>query len=340
MTRGAILGAGNVAIHGHLPGWQARADVEIVAAADPRSGGRAAFSERLPRARWYESARELLDSERPDFVDICSPPAMHAELIRESLSRGAHVLCEKPLVLSREGLEPLATLARAKGLTLATVHNWRNAPVLAAAQDAIERGALGEIRSCRWETLRVKPAAAATEGEANWRVDPAVAGGGVLMDHGWHALYVVCGWLPEAPVRVSGRLSTRKHREWALEDTAEVTVETAGSARAEIFLTWAADERRNRVEVEGTRGTLRIDGGVLECGGERLEFSGSLTEGSHHPEWFAPVAERFLEQIRGTARGRTTLEEAFVCLDVIEAARESSARGGAAVSLAREAVSR
>jgi len=337
--RGAILGAGNVAVHGHLPGWLARGDVEIVAAADPRSSGRDAFSRLLPKARWYGSAEELLAAEKPDFADIGSPPAMHAGLIRECLSRGVHVLCEKPLVLSREELDPLARLARAKGLVLSTVHNWRNAPVLAAAEDAIERGTLGRVRSCRWETLRVKPAAAAAEGETNWRVDPAVAGGGVLMDHGWHALYVVCGWLPEAPARVRGRLSTRRYREFPLEDTAEVTVETAGGARAEIFLTWAAEERRNRAEVAGSRATLRIDGATLECAGERLEFSGSLTEGSHHPEWFAPVAEKFLEEVRGTARGRTTLEEAFVCLDVIEAARESSARGGAAVPVAREVVS-
>jgi predicted dehydrogenase len=338
--RGAILGAGNVAVHGHLPGWLARGDVEIVAAADPRPAGRSAFSKLLPNSRWYGSAEELLAGETLDFADVCSPPAMHAGLIRACLERGVHVLCEKPLVLSREELDPPAALARARGLALATVHNWRNAPILAAAQDVIERGVLGEVRSCRWETLRQKPAAAASEGEVNWRVDPAVAGGGVLMDHGWHALYVVCGWLPEPPARVAGRLSTRRHHEWALEDTAELTLETPGGARAEIFLTWAAEQRRNRVEVAGTRGTLRIDGNVLECPGERLEFSQSLSEGSQHPEWFAPVAETFLEEVREAGGSRRTLEEAALCLDAIEGARESSARGGAPVALAREAVSR
>jgi len=337
--RGAILGAGNVAVHGHLPGWLARSDVEILGAADPRPAGRDAFSKLLPNARWHGSAQELLSGERLDFADICSPPAMHAGLIRAGLERGVHVLCEKPLVLSREELDPLAGLARAKGLALATVHNWRNAPILAAAQDAIERGVLGEVRSCRWETLRQKPAAAASAGEVNWRVDPAVAGGGVLMDHGWHALYLVCGWLPERPARVAGRLSTRRHHEWALEDTAEIALETSGGPRAEIFLTWAAEERRNRVEVVGTRGSLRIDGSVLECLGERLEFSQSLSEGSQHPEWFAPVAEKFLEEARGNALWRTTLEEAFLCLEAIEGARESSARGGEMVSLVREEVS-
>src|SRR5262249_60991275 len=111
MMRGAILGAGNVAIHGHLPGWLARADVEVAAAAAPRPAGRDAFSKLLPGARSYGSAEELLGNERLDFADICSPPAMHAGLIRACLERGVHVLCEKPLVLSREELDPLAALA-------------------------------------------------------------------------------------------------------------------------------------------------------------------------------------------------------------------------------------
>ena len=76
--RGAIFGAGNVALHGHLPGWLAREDVAIVAAADPRPEARAALVERIPNLRTYETAEELLSREPLDFADICAPPAMHA----------------------------------------------------------------------------------------------------------------------------------------------------------------------------------------------------------------------------------------------------------------------
>jgi predicted dehydrogenase len=344
MIRGAILGAGNVAINGHVPGWLARSDVEIVAAADPRPAARAAILERLPEARWYGSAEELLAGEDLDFADICAPPAMHAGLIATCLERGLHVLCEKPLVLSREELEPLASLAASQKRVLATVHNWRHAPLLAAAREFLDSGQLGEIVSCRWETLRQKPAAAAAEGGVNWRVDPAIAGGGVLMDHGWHAIYVLCGWLPGPPARVSGILSTRRHHDFPLEDTAELRLETGGTARAEIFVTWAADERRNRAAIEGTLGAVRLDGHVLDLvprgstrPSRRREFPQGLSEGSHHPEWFAGVAREFLAEIANPGGESRTLEEAFLCLDVIAKARESSRRQGALVSLERGA---
>ena len=53
MLKGALLGFGNVAVEGHVPGWLARKDVEIVAAADARPGRSTAFFETFPQGRWY-----------------------------------------------------------------------------------------------------------------------------------------------------------------------------------------------------------------------------------------------------------------------------------------------
>ena len=82
MLRGAIVGLGNVAVHAHLPAWSERQDIEIVAATDADPAKRAQLHVHLPSARWYDSADDLLEREAPDFVDICTPPGTHAELIR------------------------------------------------------------------------------------------------------------------------------------------------------------------------------------------------------------------------------------------------------------------
>jgi predicted dehydrogenase len=340
VLKGALLGAGNVAVNGHLPGWLARQDAVIVAAADPSSAFRDAILERIPGLRWYGSAQELLSRETLDFADIAAPPAMHAGLAAAALAGGLHVLCEKPLVLSPEELAPLEKLARQENRVLATVHNWRHAPIVKAASELLFQGAIGEVRSLRWETLREKPAVAAgAEAGKNWRMDPAIAGGGVLVDHGWHAFYVVRGWLPEAPCRVSARLSTRRHREWPVEDTAEVSLETAGGVRAEILLTWAAAERRNRASIEGTRGAVRLDGDLLERTSKDStepvvrSFPHSLAEGSHHPDWFSGVAAEFLAEIADPGRRGRSLAEASLCADLIAGARESDGRGGQPVSV-------
>ena len=262
--RGGIIGAGNVGLRGHVPAWLACKEIVLTCAADTRSGSRAELDGVLPGRTWYESAEALLASEPLDFVDVCTPPAAHGGAIRSALQRGVHVLCEKPLVLDSGEMEELRGLAESRRLVLAAVHNWRYAPVLAEATALVRAGAIGGVRRCRWEVLREGPSAAAqTGGLPNWRLDPALSGGGILVDHGWHAAYVVSDWISGALRAVTARLETRKHLEWPIEDTANVLLEFEGG-EANLFLTWAAGERRNRVEIEGTRGRIRIDGGRLE----------------------------------------------------------------------------
>jgi len=336
--RGALIGLGDVAVHGHLPGWLERRDVEIVAATDTRPARETELRCRLPQARWYPSADALWAGEPLDFVDICTPPETHAGLIEAALRHGLHVLCEKPLVCRPEDLAPLADLARARNRILHTVHNWHQAPVIRKVRGLLHRGAIGDVHRCLWQTLRTKPAGADETGTGNWRVDPAVAGGGVLMDHGWHALYVVQGWLGRAPTRIGARLETRRHTQWSIEDTATVRLEWPG-ATGEILVTWAADVRRNWVRLDGAGGSLRIEDDTVvaseaaAAGRERRWVCPpALSNGSYHPDWFGAVASEFVAEVSGTSpTPGASLAEAALCATLVALAQESSRRGGASL---------
>jgi len=341
MLRGGIVGLGNVARNGHLPAWRARSDVKIVAAADIASASRDAAADVDPEFAIYDSAEALIAEECLDFVDVCTPPSAHGAVIRLALTRGLHVLCEKPLVLDRGELEELAELARRRDRVLAAVHNWRHAPAIRLASEILRSGRIGKVRRCVWEVLRDRPSAAAPRpGVPNWRLDPVLSGGGILVDHGWHAAYVLAGWMSEPLSRAGGRLETRKHRDSPVEDTADLRLEF-GQARADVFLTWAASERKNRVSIDGSDGAIRIEGEALEIEArgttERRELAGSLSDGSHHPEWFAGTAAEFLSEISDrTLRGRS-LEESAVCLEVIRLAQASSRLGGAMLAAGERA---
>src|SRR5262245_58291021 len=330
MVRGAIVGLGNVALDGHLPGWAAGTDVEIVAITDVDPARRAEAAARVPAARWCDSSDELLATPRLDFVDICTPPSSHAALIEHALTRGVHVLCEKPLVRSRDELVAVSRLAAARRRVLHTVHNWHHAPIVRRTAELVREGAIGRVTHVTWHTLRARPAATRDGQGINWRLDPSVAGGGILTDHGWHVFYVVQRWVGARPVAVRARLEKRKHAALAVEDTATVGL-TFPDATAEIVLTWAADERRNWAEVRGTTGTLELqdDTLVLDRGGrtERWPCPPALSKGSAHPDWFAPVAAGFVTAM-GAGDGHANLAEASLCVLLESLARESSRRGG------------
>jgi predicted dehydrogenase len=334
MLRGVIVGLGNVAVHAHVPAWSERKDIEIVAATDLSPGRRAALESRLPGARWYDSADDLLVQEAPDFVDICTPPGTHAELIRTALRQSAHVLCEKPLVASLEDLTDVTELASASERVLFTVHNWRHAPILTHAHELVRRGEIGRLRRIRWETTRREPAGHSGGQAGTWRADPAMAGGGILVDHGWHAFYLVQQWAGQAPIGISARLETRQHTQWPVEDTATIRLEFP-DATADVFLTWASDQRRNWIELEGTRGTLRVEDDVLVLSPsqgrqseQRWLYRPALSNGSYHPDWFHGVASEFVAEVNGSTRKGANLAVASVCVALQTLARESNRRNG------------
>jgi len=328
--RGALIGVGHVARHGHLPGWSTVADVSFAGAADGRTEGRAPFLEAWPGAAWYATAEELLARDDLDFADICAPPSVHLPLVRAALDRGLHVLCEKPLALDLSAVAALGARAREQGRALVTVHNWKHAPAVMQITRLVREGAVGSVRRCRWETRRTQPAVAAGE-KGNWRIDPAQSGGGVLVDHGWHAAYVMREWLGGRPRTLSATLETRKHREFPLEDTAEIRLDWSG-ARAEIFLTWAAEARSNSAVIEGERGTIALEGGLVTLsvpGAAPRDWEmPSLAEGSHHADWFGGVAREFLSEVREPAVRGGNLEAAALCAEILALSQDSSRRGG------------
>ena len=335
MLKGAFVGFGNVAAKGHMPGWRSRDDVTIVAATDAAHARREAFLATCPDGRWYDALDDLLGGETLDFVDVCAPPGSHAALIGRALDARLHVLCEKPLVARAADAEIAASAAARSGRVLHTVHNWLKAPICLKISALIDEGAIGAVRSVRWRTLRTQPAIAVSpDGVTNWRVDPALAGGGVLFDHGWHALYCVARWAG-VPHAVSALLETRRFHEQPLEDTATLALETTSGA-SHIFLTWAADERSNAIEIDGDQGRIRVvgDAVVVRSNSKERRWScpPSLSEGSHHPDWFGGVVADFLAAVAGGGNGN--LKEAALCARLIDAAQRSSAAGGAQVSFA------
>lgn len=333
--RGAIVGFGNVAVEGHLPAFGSGRHFAIQAVCDPDEGRLARAAELLPEARRYAQLDELLEQERLDFVDVAAPPTTHAAIVLAALARKVHVLCEKPLAVGMDDLGRIRSAARAAGATVFTVHNWKYAPLFLTAKRALRRGDLGRVTRLSLETLRTAPPPAAAG--STWRLDPALAGGGILVDHGWHAFYLALYLLEAEPVAVTARMSQRKLTDGAAEDTAECAIEFP-EATAEILLTWAADARQNRGRIEGEHGVLEIADRVLisrvaDRPPVETAFAQPLSAGSYHPDWFATLLADFrTELLEAGARG-ANLREAETTCRLVDLSYRSHAAGGVRLAL-------
>ena len=331
--RGAISGFGEVAARGHLPGWLTREGVSIVAIHEPVAERRQLAMPMLKSARIYDDLGLMLDGEAPDFVDIASPPAFHARSIRAALDAGAHVLCEKPLCLDLAEFDELTRLAAERSRILMCVHNWKHAPAFAVARHALASGRLGALRFIGIDRLRTEPAG----GAGKWRSE-ASSGGGILVDHGWHAFYLAQWLMGDAPLSVSAFLARQEGTD--LDDLADIRVLFPSDRLVRVHLSWRAPVRRTSTVLYGDKAMLEIEGDrviLTERSGRIEDLSvQDAPDDSYHSAWFGKVAEDFERAIAAgstSAAASRNLLEARTGLNLIVAARESAASSGSSTRL-------
>ena len=320
---GAIVGFGEAAQHGHWPAYAGSRELSIVAVVE-RTAERRRVAESLSAGlRTYETLADLAAAETIDFIDICTPPAFHAEPMLAAIARGWHVVCEKPFVLDRAALGRARACAKERGVAVVPVHNWKRAPIVADATARLMSGAIGALERVDIEVERLRDFKGADPAKPNWRRDPAIAGGGILMDHGWHALYLTLTWFGERPHSVDAKF--HRPADGAVEDEAEVALRFP-NGDASIRLTWNGTSRRNIIRLSGSAGTIAIaDDRLIQrsaAGAEDVRYPAALSAGSHHADWFAALVPELASYFREPERSRAEFEEAAACLDITMRAYE------------------
>ena len=141
----ALVGAAGFVAPRHLKAIQDTSN-RLVAAVDPHDAVGVLdrysldvrfFTEIERFDRHLEKLRRGPESERVQYVSICSPNYLHDAHIRLALRAGAHVICEKPLVINPWNLDPLPDIERETGRRVNTVLQLRLHPQLMALRDQL-----------------------------------------------------------------------------------------------------------------------------------------------------------------------------------------------------------
>lgn len=135
--RGAIAGCGYFGRF-QIEAWARMPDVRIVAAADPDLDRARAFA-----LAAYSSAAEMLERERPDFLDIATRPDTHLELVSLAAAHRIPVICQKPMARDWAEAVRMVEIAEAAGIPLMIHENWRWQPWYREVGRRIARGDIG-----------------------------------------------------------------------------------------------------------------------------------------------------------------------------------------------------
>ena len=178
--RFGLLGTGNIARIGHVPGSMEIENAEIIAAGSRNLQKATAFATDLKVQKAYGSYEELLADPEIDAVVNTLPNSLHCAWTVKSLEAGKHVLCEKPFAVSVAEAEEMAGVAKAKGLYLMEAFTHRFSPGMKRVRELIQDRTFGR-------PLSAHARLSYDLGEEGWLTDSRSKldlAGGALMDCG------------------------------------------------------------------------------------------------------------------------------------------------------------
>ena len=143
---GAIIGAGYFSQF-QYEAWTRIPEVNLVAASN-RTVSKAeekCAQYGIPRA--YSEWKEMVEVEKPDFVDIITPPNTHLEICRYLAERNIHMICQKPLAPTYEESDKIAEIAASTNARFMVHENFRWQPWYRKIKELLDDGTLGELFS-------------------------------------------------------------------------------------------------------------------------------------------------------------------------------------------------
>lgn len=249
-VRVGVLGTGAISQIVYLPILAGREDVELVAVSDVDRHKADTLAQRFGVSRVTDDEALFSDPDIEAIV-VCSPNHLHETQAIAALEGGKHVLVERPLSLTPEGVRRVeAAAGRAqRSVVAAMVHRYR--PDAAALRSFVSGGELGRVYSARgaWLNRRV-PLQRLT-----WRQRRAEAGGGALMDLGVPMLDL-CLWLLGFP-RLRRVKAVLAFGDYEVEDAATVMVEGPEGLALTVEVSWSyfASDDFHRARVLGIEGS-------------------------------------------------------------------------------------
>ena len=256
-----VIGSGGIALRRTIPeGIVPAANARLVAVYDVNQEINRQAAERFG-ARAAANLDELLAAD-VEAVYVATPVHAHREQVLACARARKHVLCEKPLGLNVAEAEEMVAACRQAGVLLGTALMMRFHSRHRAALELIRRGRLGQPVYARAQLSCWYPPI-----EGAWRQDPALGGGGALMDMGGHCLDLLEMFF--GPMRRLVCLTARAVHGYAVEDGATVLVEFANGALGTVdtFFSIPDEASENVLELYGSLGAILARGTIGQGSG-------------------------------------------------------------------------
>ena len=233
------------------------AEIALICDKDPETLANAGKKYNIPEEKWCTDYHDIINNKDINVVSVAIPDQQHKQVCIDLLNAGKHVLCEKPLALTREDIDKIVRAAEASNCKFMVGQICRFTPSFEKAKELIDNGTLGEIYFVESEYAHDYMKIVKTKfGDGNWRADPNRHG---LIGGGCHAVDLL-RWLAGDPEEVFAYGTHKALLTVPYDDATIAIMKFPNGVAGKVFVsTGCKRDYTMRTVIYGTKGTLICD---------------------------------------------------------------------------------
>ena len=253
-VRAVVIGSGLIAGKKHIPAFRRLGHkTELVAICDLNLSAAKDVAGRFGIPKAYSDVAEMLRTEKPELVDICTPPQTHTRLAIEAMEHGCHVLIEKPMALTVDDCDQIVLAEKEYGVKVCVGHSDLFYEPFMKARQMVENGAVGKVRGMR--IFLSTPTTYMTSRSEHWAHRLP---GGVIGETGPHIVYMTLAFIPQIRAVSADTLKVMNEYPWSSFEDYRINL-IGDDAISSATVVYSTDEWAAKVEVLGDKGFLMMD---------------------------------------------------------------------------------
>ena len=187
--RWGMIGCGDVTEVKSGPAFNKVSNSSLVAVMRRDADKAKDYAKRHNVPKWYSDANNLINDDDINAIYIATPPAFHEEYAIAAINAGKPVYIEKPMALDFESSNMIAKVANEKNIKVSIAHYRRGQPLFNKVKQLLKDKIIGDVRFAKLEFYKKPlPPEALKIPKVAWRVNPAIAGGGLFHDIAPHQI--------------------------------------------------------------------------------------------------------------------------------------------------------
>jgi predicted dehydrogenase len=316
--RWGIIGCGNVTEKKSGPAFNKVANSRLIAVTRRDAAKAEDYAKRHNITKWYSNADDLINDPEINAIYVATPPASHEDYVRMALKAGKYVYVEKPVTTSVASCKRMIELEEIYKGRLCVAHYRRALPYFKEIKNALEQGLIGKVKMVKLNMFQPYRSDLIAKTDYNWRIEPAISGGGLFFDLAPHQVDILI-WLLGDPTNYSG-LSLNQSGIYAAEDTVTGTIQFSNNILFSGNWCFTMPEylREDTCKIIGEKGTLKFS-----VFGNQFQIENAIGRKSFdfvHPEHIQqPLIQKVVDFFLDKDENPCSASEALKSMQVMEA---------------------